>query len=165
MVSCDTLSTISNFTNRSCRSRNVHRSYPSGASPQANAIKCASACPSSWCSYSRSVFFRFSAFSNPPSLKALRILVTVTVFTQRRHKWPHMSHLANLHYNPFLTEFWPFLVFAREHYQRKPVFQDTLALRCWGKRNTFGTFAFSLREFSLKGQIPCQMWFSVLTYH
>src|SRR5664280_1245694 len=63
MVSCETLSTISSFTKRSRSSRKVQRSYPSGASLHAIAIKWASAFPSRRCSYSRLGFFRLSALS------------------------------------------------------------------------------------------------------
>src|ERR1035437_5034886 len=81
MVSCETLSTISNFTKRSRNSRKLQRSYPSGASLHASAIKWASAFPSKQCSYSRSGFLRLRACSNPPAAYALRTLVTVSELT------------------------------------------------------------------------------------
>ena len=83
MVSCDTLSTISKRTKRSCRSRRLQRSYPSGAALQARAIRWASALPSKRCSYSRSGFLRLRALSNPPSANAWRMFVTVNEFTSK----------------------------------------------------------------------------------
>src|SRR4030066_945105 len=83
IVSCETLSTISTLTKRSCKSRRLQRSYPSGASLQAKAIKWASALPSSRCVYSRSGFLRLRAFSNPPSAYAFRTFVTVMEFTSK----------------------------------------------------------------------------------
>ncbi len=83
MVSCEMLLTISNLTHRSCSNRNDQRSYPSGAAPQASAIKWASAFPSRLRAYSRSGFLRSRVCSNPLSVNALRILVTVMEFTSK----------------------------------------------------------------------------------
>ena len=47
-VSCEISSTIASSTNRPARSRNVHLARPSGGSPHAAAIKCASDVPSSF---------------------------------------------------------------------------------------------------------------------
>src|SRR5271157_1705241 len=81
IVSCETLSTISNFTKRSCKSRKLQCSYPSGAALHARAIKWASAFPSRQCSYTRFGFWRSRAFSNPPSTNAFRTLATVSELT------------------------------------------------------------------------------------
>lgn len=74
--SCEMLSTYCNSANRSTRSRKLQRSYPSGGSPHANAIRCASCAPSSLRSCSRRGLRRLSASSKPFSSKRFRTLAT-----------------------------------------------------------------------------------------
>ena len=71
------LSTISHSTSRSANNLSVQRARPSGASPQASAIKWASAAPSSFFGRRRCCSLRPKAASIPSSTQRRRIRSTV----------------------------------------------------------------------------------------